>query len=136
MAYDEELARRIRDELIARAPFDERKMFGGVAFMVCGHMCVGLAGDALMVRVGAAFYEKALSLPHARPMDFTGKPLKGYVYVDVGGLRTAKTLGAWLKRALDFVATLPPKKPQKRKPRPFPKKARGRKRATSRARLA
>lgn len=109
MAYDEELATRIRNRLDDPLGVSERKMFGGVAFMVYGNMCVGIVGRDLMVRLGQAEYEKALTEPFVRPMDFTGKPLKGFIYVDADGIETDKQLDAWLNRARAFVSTLPPK---------------------------
>lgn len=87
----------------------EKKMFGGLSFMVKGHMCCGVVGDELMVRVGPDGYEAALERPHARPMDFTGKPLKGFVYVAPQGFSTQSTLERWIRLALEFVETLPAK---------------------------
>lgn len=84
-------------------------MFGGVAFMVCGNMCCGVVGEELMVRVGPDRYEQALQEPHAREMDFTGRPSKGMVYVAGSGLGDETSLKAWVDRAVDFVMTLPPK---------------------------
>lgn len=110
MAYSEKLADRIRQQLSNRTDVVERKMFGGLAFMVKGHMCCGVVGDELMVRVGAEGYEAALKEKHAREMDFTGKPLRGMVYVGAPGIATAKQLGKWVERGLQFVLTLPEKK--------------------------
>ncbi len=84
-------------------------MFGGVAFMVNGHMCCGLVGEDLVVRVGAEEHEQALSQPHARAMDFTGRPMRGFVYVGPTGYRTKAALKSWIKRGLRFVESLPPK---------------------------
>ena len=84
-------------------------MFGGNAFMVHGHMCVGIVGSDLMVRVGPQAYEESLQLPNARPMDFTGRPMKGFIYVVETGKLSDKELKAWLQRGLRFIATLPPK---------------------------
>lgn len=109
MAYDEGLAERIRDVLRDRAGVNERKMFGGVAFMLNGHMAVGIVGDTLMARVGPARYEDALRLPQVRPMDFTGRPMKGYVYVDPPGIESDAALGNWIQACAGFVGTLPPK---------------------------
>jgi hypothetical protein len=119
VAYDDQLADRVRAALGEQPHLTERKMFGGLAFMLGGHMCCGIVGDDLMVRVGPDAYQQALSKPHARPMDFTGRPLKGMVYVAPAGLRTAKSLGGWVKLGMNFTATLPAKKPATRKlPRP------------------
>lgn len=114
MAYDEELAARIRNRLDDPLGVSEKKMFGGVAFMVYGNMSVGIVGRVLMVRLGQAEYEKALKEPFVRPMDFTGKPLKGFVYVDPEGIETDKQLDGWLDRARAFVSTLPPKEEKTR----------------------
>ena len=109
MAYDEKLAGRIRKILGKRKAFTEKRMFGGLSFMRGGHMCCGVEKDNLVVRVGPARYEEALAEPHARPMDFTGRPLKGFVYVASGGYRTDKNLARWVKRGADFAASLPKK---------------------------
>lgn len=109
MAYDEDLASRIREILTEGGDVEERKMFGGIAFMVGGHMCVGVIGDELMVRVGPDAHEKVIEKPHARPMDFTGRPMKGYVYVAQPGVGTEAKLRKWIQLARDFVETLPPK---------------------------
>ena len=113
MAYNEKLAERLRQQFTARpesAAVTERKMFGGLAFLVRGHMCCGIVGDELMVRVGLDGHEAALQEKHARPMDFTGKPMRGMVYVAKPGIATAKQLGKWVERGLQFVQTLPAKK--------------------------
>ncbi len=109
MAYDEELAARIRARMDDPLGVSERKMFGGIAFMVYGNMCVGVVGRDLMVRVGADDYERAVAEPYARAMDFTGKPLNGFIYVDADGVESDAQLDAWLDRARAFVSTLPPK---------------------------
>ncbi len=110
MAFDEGLAERIRDALRDAAAIDERRMFGGIAFMDAGRMFVGIAGDALMVRVGPSAYAAALARPHVRPMDFTGRPMKGYVYVDPPGFEDDAALASWIAQARAHVATLPPKR--------------------------
>ena len=107
MAYDEKLAERIRSVLRRRRGISEKKMFGGIAFMVGGHMAVGIVGDALMARVGPQEYERVLRMPHVREMDFTGKPMKGYVYVAPAGFDSAAELEAWVERCVTFVRTLP-----------------------------
>jgi len=103
MSYDERIAARIRALLGTRRDVVERKMFGGLTFMVNGAMCCGVTSEALVVRVGPAEYERALAEPHARPMNFTGRPLVGMVYVDPAGYRTAPALSRWVQRGLDFV---------------------------------
>ncbi len=109
MAYSERLAERIRVVLGGRGDVVEKKMFGGLSFLVNGNMCCGVIGDELMARVGPDGYEAALERPHARPMDFTGKPLKGFVYVGLKGFATQAALESWIGLALDFVETLPAK---------------------------
>ncbi len=109
MAYDEKLANRIRKVLARRKGLTEKKMFGGVAFMLHGKMCCGVLKDNLVVRVGPERYQRALSQPNTRPMDFTGRPLKGFVFVDPGGYRTDKALAKWVKQAENFARTLPRK---------------------------
>ena len=85
MAYDEALAERTRDALTGRESVSERKMFGGLAFMVGGNMACGVIGEDLMVRLEAEDAERALSEKHTRPMDFTGRPMKGFLYVAPAG---------------------------------------------------
>ena len=109
MAYDEGLAQRIRDVLVDQDGLVEKKMFGGVAFMVHGNMACGVVKEDLMVRVGPDAYDEALDQPHARPMDFTGKPMRGMVYVDGGGLEEEEDLAGWVQRGLDFALSLPSK---------------------------
>jgi TfoX/Sxy family transcriptional regulator of competence genes len=109
MSYDETLALRIRDLLADRTDVVEKKMFGGLCFMVNGCMCCGLTKTDLMVRVGPEQYDDALSRPYARPMDFTGRPLAGMVYVAPEGLRTRAALASWINRGITFVSTVPAK---------------------------
>ncbi len=109
MAYSEAVAERLRSRFSGRKDVVEKKMFGGLAFLVRGNMCCGVVGDRLMVRVGPAGYEEALSRPHARKMDFTGRPLTGFVYVDPKGFAAAGDLDAWVARALRFALSLPAK---------------------------
>jgi TfoX/Sxy family transcriptional regulator of competence genes len=108
MSYDENLATRIRELLAERDDVVEKKMFGGLCFMVGGAMCCGLTKSDFMVRVGADHYEEALAQPHARPMDFTGRPLKGMVYVAPEGLRTKAALTRWVSRGIEFVSARGP----------------------------
>jgi TfoX/Sxy family transcriptional regulator of competence genes len=109
MAYDEQLAGRIREVLGDDPGIDERKMFGGIAFLLDGNMFVGVTGDDLMVRVGPDAWADALGQPQAREMDFTGRSMKGYVYVSAEGTAEDEDLAAWVDRALAFVGSLPPK---------------------------
>jgi len=103
MAYDEKLAARVRKLLAGRADVVEKRMFGGLCFMVNGAMCCGLTQTEFLVRVGPAQFEAALARPHTRPMDFTGRPSKSTVYVAAAGLRTDKALAEWVARGLQFV---------------------------------
>ncbi len=109
MAFDEGLAERIRDVLVDEAWVAEKKMFGGLAFMYQGHMFVGIVGESLMVRVGPVEYKNDLQRPHVREMDFTGKPMKGYVFVDPAGHERDEDLAQWVEKARFFVSHLPPK---------------------------
>jgi hypothetical protein len=109
MAFDEALADRVRDLLGARGEVSERRMFGGIAFMVAGNIAVGVIKDDLMVRLDPADAERALAEPHTRPMDFTGTPSRGAVYVDPNGTATDEDLGPWVDAGADFAASLPAK---------------------------
>ena len=115
MAFDEILANRIRRIVSTRPGVTEQKMFGGLAFLHNGHMACGVAKEEMMVRVGPEGYQDALALPHAREMDFTGRPLKGLIYVDFEGYRTGPGLEGWVERGLVFTGSLPPKKPKRPK---------------------
>lgn len=109
MAFDEGVAARIEDTLSDRPDIVQKRMFGGMAYMVRGHMCVGVNGDELMVRVGPDGYADALAQAHAREMDFTGRAMKGFVYVAPEGFETTDGLSSWIDRGLAFVLSLPPK---------------------------
>jgi TfoX/Sxy family transcriptional regulator of competence genes len=109
MAFDESVAERVREALEGSPDVVEKRMFGGVAFMVRGNMCCGVIGDRLMLRVGPMGYETALSRPHARAMDFTGRPMKGMVYVEPAGFAAPRDLKTWIGRAMEFALSLPPK---------------------------
>ena len=109
MAYDEGLAQRIRDLLDDRDDVSERKMFGGLCFMVGGNMSCGVVGDELMLRVGKDGYEEFLTLPHVREMDFTGKPMRGMLYVGTKGIDDDGDLSDWVGRGVAFASSLPAK---------------------------
>ena len=115
MAYDEVLALRIRDLLRDCSEVSEKKMFGGLAFMLNDYNFCGINDDRLMVRVGAERYGEALEQKHVRPMDFTGRPLKGYVYVEGVGLKSDDALKGWVQKGVEFVESLPPKKAAKKR---------------------
>ena len=115
IAYDEDLAGRVRAVLARTLRVEEKRMFGGLTFMVGGHMCCGVVGRDLMLRVGPQAHAEALTMAHARAMDFTGRPLKGMVYVAAAGTRADADLEAWVDRALTFVSSLPAKKNRVRK---------------------
>jgi TfoX/Sxy family transcriptional regulator of competence genes len=103
MAYDETLAERIRRGLDkASVPFEEKRMMGGLCFLVDGKMCVGVEKDRLMARIGPEGYDEALRKPACAPMDFTGRPMRGFVFVNPEGLATENDLQDWLKQALEF----------------------------------
>jgi TfoX/Sxy family transcriptional regulator of competence genes len=114
MGYDERVAERVRHILAGQRNVVEKRMVGGLSFMVDGSMCCGVTGTALMVRVGPQARERALARPHVRPMIFAGRQLAGFVCVDPEGYRTEPALAAWVHRSLDFVSTLPPKSPARR----------------------
>ncbi len=109
MAYDEALAARIRSAFEGQPGVAEKKMFGGITFMVGGNMACGVTSHELMVRVGPDNYEDALSRPHARPMDFTGRPMRGMVYVAGPGFESAQDLAAWVESGAAFARSLPAK---------------------------
>lgn len=112
MAYDERLANRIRSLLGGN--ISEKKMFGGLAFMLRDKMFCGVVNDDLVARVGPEDYQRALRQPHVRPMDFTGKPMRGYVFVSSIALESDDQLREWLERAQDFTASLP--SPKRKRP--------------------
>jgi len=109
MAYDETLAQRVRAALADQPALDEKKMFGGLTFMLHGNMCCGIIHDDLMVRVGPDQHAAALARPHARELDFTGRSMRGMVVVDAAGLQTEQELAEWVQRGVAFASTLPAK---------------------------
>lgn len=104
MTVDLELATRIRALLSDRPDIREQSMMGGLTFMSGGKMACGVIGDQLMVRVGPEDHAEALTRPHVRPMDFTGRPLSGFVYVAPAGIKTRAALTEWLERGLAYAA--------------------------------
>ena len=109
MAYSEELAERIRELIFERPEVTERKMFGGVAWMLSGNMAVGVNEDRLMVRLSHEDAEAALAESHVGPMEFTGRPMRGFVTVEPEGLEDDGDLAGWINAGADFAASLPPK---------------------------
>ena len=108
MAYDEQLAARVRTLVADRTDVTERKMFGGLTFMVGGHMCCGVNGNELIIRLDPEREDEALARPHARPMDFTGRPMRGFITVRPDGLK-GRRLSAWVQEAVARAESLPPK---------------------------
>lgn len=109
MPYDEQLAERVRRVLANEKRLTEKKMFGGLSFMLRGNMCCGIVKNDLMVRVGPDRYDDALSEPGARPMDFTGRPMKGMVYVGPKGYSNEAALAEWVQRGAEYAKSLPAK---------------------------
>jgi TfoX/Sxy family transcriptional regulator of competence genes len=109
VAYDEKLAKRVRDVLEGEPGLAERKMFGGLAFLLDGNMAVGVSGDALMVRLPADEHQDALAEPGARPADMGGRPMKGWLLVDPPGHEKARDLRRWVARCTAYARTFPPK---------------------------
>lgn len=109
MTYSEELANRVRGLLKGKDELSEKKMFGGLCFMINGNMFCGVTKENLVVRVGKEAYEDALARPGVKPMDFTGRPLSGFVYIDPDGYRTKQSLLTWVNKGFEFASSLPPK---------------------------
>ena len=109
MAYDETLAQRVRALLDEQEELSERKMFGGLAFMLRGNMCCGIVGNELMVRVGPEQYGVALAQPHARMIDFTGRPMTGMVMVSAEALGSDEHLDVWVAQGVAYAGSLPAK---------------------------
>jgi TfoX/Sxy family transcriptional regulator of competence genes len=109
MAYSEELAARIRELIGLRDGVSERRMFGGVAWMVHGNMAVGTLGEDLMVRLAPDDAERALAEPHVGPMEFTGRPMRGFITVAAAGVADDAALASWVDAGADHAASLPPK---------------------------
>ncbi len=107
MPHDERLAERVRKALLGTRGLRERRMFGGVAFLLRGNMCCGVARDLLVLRLGPEGAEAGLQRAHTRPMDFTGRPMRGMLYVEPEGIRTAASLRQWLGQAVQFAMGLP-----------------------------
>jgi hypothetical protein len=109
MAYSKALAARVQSVLGRRTAIVEKKMFGGLAFLLRGHMLVCVWQQSLIARLGGDEGAKALEQPHVHPFDVTGKPMKGWVMIEADGLESDRQLAAWIERAEHFVSTLPPR---------------------------
>jgi TfoX/Sxy family transcriptional regulator of competence genes len=109
MAFDEGLGQRLREQLAGTGEVTERRMFGGLSFLVDGNLCVGVMGERLIARVGLDATAAALERPGSRLFDFTGRPMKGWVTVEPGALEDDDALAGWVELALAYVRTLPPK---------------------------
>jgi TfoX/Sxy family transcriptional regulator of competence genes len=109
VAYDEQLADRVREELAARSDLSERRMFGGIGFMIGGNMACGVMEDELIVRLAPEDAESALAESGARPFDFTGRPMKGWLFVGADAIEEPEGLAGWVEAGADYAASLPPK---------------------------
>jgi hypothetical protein len=109
MAFSESLAARIRDALVRKKNVEEKKMFGGVGFLLNGNLLVGVWKYSLIARIGPDAYDEALQEPHVREFDITGKPMKGWVLIEPDGIDDDHQLAGWIERAMEFVTTLPKK---------------------------
>jgi TfoX/Sxy family transcriptional regulator of competence genes len=111
MAFDEDLANRVRELISGEPDVSEQRMFGGLAFLVAGHMSVAVSGQGgLMVRVEPADTKTLIAKPHARPFEMRGREMKGWVRVDSEGVRSKRQLEPWVKRGVAFARSLPPKR--------------------------
>jgi TfoX/Sxy family transcriptional regulator of competence genes len=109
MPYSNNLAERVRQQLAGNKQIAEKKMFGGIGFLLNGNMLVAIWKDSLIVRLGLDTYEEALAEPHVREFDVTGRPMTGWVMVEPDGTENDRQLADWIGRALTFVRTLPRK---------------------------
>ena len=106
MAFSDELAERVRAQLHEAPDYVEKKMFGGLAFMIRGYMCAGIIGDEMIVRVGKDLYDDVLGRPHVRPMDFTGRPMTGFVCVEPEGVASDSGMADFVDLVLEFNSTM------------------------------
>ncbi len=109
MTYNSVLAGRVRQSLEDIPGIIEKTMFGGIGFLLNGNMVCGVIGADMVVRVGPIGYEKALSQPHTRPFDYTGRAMKGWIYVEPAGCQSPEALQAWVQQGVNFAASLPPR---------------------------
>lgn len=112
MAYDDRLVEQVR-EVLAGEPTAEKKMFGGLTFMVSGHMCCGVQDDRIMVRVGPVAYAECLRCAGVKRFDVTGKPMVGMIWVEAEALRTSSQIKRWIDKGVAYVKSLPPPKQRK-----------------------
>ena len=109
MAYSESLALRVRQAVGRRRGVLEKKMFGGVGFLLHGNMCVGIWKNSLIARIDPAEYEPGLAEDYVREFDITGRPMKGWILIEPDGIETDDQLAEWIRRSVEFVSTLPAK---------------------------
>ena len=109
MAYNQQLAQRIREETKTLPGLQEKKMFGSVGFLIQGNMACGVHGEDMIVRTGTENYQAALSRPHTRPFDLTGKPMQGWIMVEPKGVEAESDLRYWVQQGVEFAQSLPPK---------------------------
>lgn len=109
MSFDQGVAQRVREEITQLPEVEEKKMFGGVGFMLSGNMACGVINEDLIVRVGADNYQNALAAPHTREFDMTGRPMTGWVVVRPDGYRRDEDLRGWVERGVTFASSLPAK---------------------------
>ena len=102
MPYSDKLADRIRERISHLPKIEEKEMMGGLSFMVNGKMCVGVIGEEMICRIDQDQYEQALEQNGIRPMDFTGRPMKGWIFVEHEGMKSKKTFDNWVEMALEF----------------------------------
>ncbi len=112
MAYDEGLAQRVKNVLVEKPEMAEKKMFGGVCYLINGNMACGILNQDLIVRVGPEKYDAFLDLPHVREFDITGKVMRGWVMVSSQGHASPQDLSRWIQEGLNYALRLPPKKPK------------------------
>jgi len=109
MAYNEQLADRMRAQLKSKRGLTEKKMFGGIGFLVNGNMACGIIKDDLIVRLGEDDFGRALKQKHVRVFDYSGRPMKGWVYVSAEGYSSDKALDDWMEKGTAFAKSLPKK---------------------------
>ena len=114
MAYNEKLADRIREKLADLHNIEEKKMMGGLTFMYNGKMCIGIIKDEMMCRIDPDLHNQAVEMRGCRTMDFTNRPMKGYVLIDETGLKTEKEFDFWVNLCLEFNSKANPSEKKKR----------------------